>query len=225
MSFGSDQVNNILDIARIQQKRGDQTALHKTLQLAHDAIRMNLVSPLEREKKNSLRSHRYGAAWSLVQVAVLERDAGDEHSSQSTLDQVMTLLQTRSPDEIASILLLNGFTDEAARQLERFVAAPTAPAFMAIKTTEANGWNPLARLAAHHAKAAGVNNAMRWVLKISDMSLRAKCLTAISTMLSPLPAEEREFILSGDKACGANIGASIRLAGYNASYNFDEVLN
>jgi hypothetical protein len=158
-----------------------------------------------------------------MQIAHIESDAARITQSKSTLAQAMTLLKNIAPDEVAGMLLRNGLTNESTTQLQAIVSDHCL--LDALKHTTSNDWNPLARLAAQHALKTSVNDALRWVLKISDASLRAQCLTAIAFSQTRTPPEESEFIMRGDKQGSAAIQARLQAGDYGASYNFDDELD
>lgn len=218
MDRSSGTFYNFLDIARAQKRRGDIAAMRETLALAKAKIRADLVAPPLKAEENP--AYRLNKSNELLSLAKFQREVGERSGAGSTLAQAMLLRKGESRDNIAFVLLRSGFIREAASQLEALVSSPDNSALEKIKNTTMNNWNPLARLAAMHAKADNVNAALRWVMKISDASLRVQCLSAIAYVLTPTPHREAEFMLSG-----ARFSARIYFPGYGASYNSEELFD
>jgi hypothetical protein len=212
----SNIVSNYLDIARVQQKRGDKAALRQTLQLTREEIRACLMT---RGQQSGRKLRRYNAAARLLEIAKIEREAGDEFSARSTRAQAMTLLKDHADAEVASLLLQYGFVREAGDILAKIAPQPASTSLDIVYE------GALQVISPRYARKAGADAALSWVLKIPDVPRRALTLSGILIALTPTSPEERELILRGDFKSGARVNSRIQMPGYSNSYNFDDVMD
>lgn len=210
----SGRVYNFIEIAELQQKRGDKKAMRETLELARAQVRENVAKP--KKDADDIDLVRWLAAPQLMAVAKIERGAGDEKAALATLLQAKKLIKKRSLLETASALLDAGFVREAGAMLEK--AAPLTDK----ESLDASYDSRFEKMGPRYAKKAGVDAALRWVLKIPDVNVRAQTLSGILVALNPLPFEERELILRGNRTKGAQVTSQFSLPGYMVSQNFNE---